>query len=175
MKKSLAIIIRFFDEKKMSVVDKFLVNKTVFKCLEDVGIPLANIIGFASDNASVMMGNINGVQAQFRKMVPHIFILGCVIRFIFVHRRLQINCQNLLKISREAYITIFRIAVINSRIKELTECQTFVNLKPHKMLRPSQTRWLSLQVSFRFYNNYIRYLKKSVRSIFMLKNMISCK
>lgn len=123
--KLLAIIIRFFDEKKMSVADKFLglikletanaenIYKTVLKCLEDVGISLANIIGLAADNASVMMGNIRGIQARFRKMVPHSSSGMYVTHFIFVRR--QISCQNLLKTSRGTYIIIFQTAVKESR------------------------------------------------------------
>lgn len=168
-KKSLAIIIRFFDEKKMNVVDKFLglvkleaadaenIHKTVLKCLEDVGIPLANMIGFAADNASVMMGNIRGVQARFREMVPHIFVLGCVCHSFHL-------CASAVANKLPKSIEDFARSVYNhfsnssKRIEELAECQTFVNLKPHKMLRPSQTRWLSLQVSF----SYIRNLKKNL-------------
>jgi hypothetical protein len=33
----------------------------------------------------------------------------------------------------------------SKRQKFLREYQSFLNEKPHKMLRPSQTRWLSLQ------------------------------
>ncbi|XP_011876164.1 PREDICTED: zinc finger MYM-type protein 1-like [Vollenhovia emeryi] len=157
-KKSLAIIIRFFDEKKMSVVDKFLglveletanaenIHKTVLKCLEDIGIPFANMIGFAADNASVMMVNISGVQARFREMVPHIFVLGCICHSFHLCASAAAN-----KLPRS--IEDFARSVYNhfsnssKRIEELAEYQSFVDLEPHKMLRPSQTRWLSLQAA----------------------------
>lgn len=32
----------------------------------------------------------------------------------------------------------------NKRIKELKECEVFCAEKPHRMLRPAQTRWLPL-------------------------------
>lgn len=47
----------------------------------------------------------------------------------------------------EVFTIIFQ-TVSGKKIDQLRECQVFLDTKSHKMLRPSQTRWLSLQVIF---------------------------
>ncbi|XP_043277820.1 zinc finger MYM-type protein 1-like [Venturia canescens] len=157
-KKSLAIIIRFFDEMKMSVVDRFLglvqiesataesIFSTILKCLKEVGIPFANMIGFAADNASTMMGKTNGVQARFRQILPHIFVLGCVCHSC--HLCASAAANKLPKSIEDFARSVYNhFSNSSKRTGELAEYQTFVDLKPQKMLRPSQTRWLSLQAA----------------------------
>lgn len=92
--KCLAIIVRVF---QVNVVrDRFLglieiddhtalgIFRAITAKLEAHDIPLKNLIGFAADNASVMMGKTNGVQALLKKYMPHIFVLGCVCHsFVF--------------------------------------------------------------------------------------------
>lgn len=70
--KQLAIVVRVVNTEKCSVEDKFLQLLDVedssaeglFQRLSiffnDNGIPFANMLGFAADNASVMMGSMGG-------------------------------------------------------------------------------------------------------------------
>ena len=86
----LAVVVRFYDEKKCKVTDALLdvveVNdgsaeglyKAVKELLKCKGIPLQNIIGFASDNCSTMLGAHKGFQAYLKQDLPSVFILGCV-------------------------------------------------------------------------------------------------
>ena len=83
-------LVRYFDEDKRKVTDSLLgmtevENATaegLDKCVKDLfhenDIPLSNIIGFASDNCSTMLGANKGVQALLKKDVPSVFVLGCV-------------------------------------------------------------------------------------------------
>lgn len=152
----------------MRVVDRFLglskvesataesIYQTVLKCLAEVGIRIENMIGFAADNASVMMGKISGVQARFRVMLPHIFVLGCVCHSF--HLCASAAANKLPKSIEDFARSIYNhFSNSSKRIEELAEYQVFVDLKPHKMLRPSQTRWLSLQVSFTHISNIQNY------------------
>lgn len=41
-------------------------------------IPIHIIIGFAADNASVIMGPFNSLKSRFLQIQPNIFALGCV-------------------------------------------------------------------------------------------------
>lgn len=88
--KCLAIIARYFDDGTNEVRDRFLGLLEVSSCTANAlyesiteffilnKIPLKNMIGLAADNASVMMGNLNGVQAKFREVLPNLFVMGCI-------------------------------------------------------------------------------------------------
>lgn len=71
----LVVMVRYYDEKNCRVTDALLdivevddasasgLYKCVKELLESKEIPLKNIIGFASDNCSIMLGRNNGFQA----------------------------------------------------------------------------------------------------------------
>ncbi|CAH1102899.1 unnamed protein product [Psylliodes chrysocephalus] len=111
IKKSLAILVRCTDLDLQKVRDRLLalvevndltaegILEQILADIKNLCIPIPNLIGFAADNAAVMMGKYNGVQANSR------------------------------------------------RIGEFKEFQEYVRLKPHKLLRASQTRWLSLKAA----------------------------
>ena len=85
----LAVVVRFFDTKKVKVTDALLdiievengSAEGLYKALTDLlakkQIPLSNIIGFGSDNCSTVVGNKGGFQAFLKNDVPTVFILGC--------------------------------------------------------------------------------------------------
>lgn len=86
----LAVMVRFLDETKFKVADALLdtvevgdetgqgLYTTVKDLLHKRGIPLNNVIGFASDNCATIMGSKCGFQANFKKYIPSVFVLGCV-------------------------------------------------------------------------------------------------
>lgn len=64
-----------------------------------------------------------------------------------IHLCASAACQELPKsIEQFAQEIVIYFAHSSKRIGELKEYQIFANLKPHKLLKPSQTRWLSSQV-----------------------------
>lgn len=84
-KKLIVVIVRYW--RKGQARDRFfnllevkdctaegLFNTTKENLLDKFGISYGNIIGFAADNANVMMGNISGVQALFKNICPDIYI-----------------------------------------------------------------------------------------------------
>lgn len=159
--KSLAVVIRFFDEN--CIKDHFFgllqmqnssaeaIYEATLKHLRDNNIPLNKLTGLAADNANVMMGNITGVQARFKQIVPGIFVLGCVCHSF--HLCASAAANTLPKSVEDFARSIYNFFSNSSnRCKLLTECQQFLHEKPHKMLRPSQTRWLSLEVNFELMN-----------------------
>ncbi|KAK9739909.1 protein of unknown function (DUF4371) [Popillia japonica] len=83
--KSLALVIRFYDEDQSKVRDAFFgliklresIYNSVCTYLKRHNLLASKLLRFGTDNTSVMMGNINGVQARFREVVPQIFVLGC--------------------------------------------------------------------------------------------------
>lgn len=154
--KCLVILVRYYNNLKEKVVDSFFglieleqatadaIFKAVLNVFSKFDIPVTNIIGFASDNASVMMGHLNGVKAKFQEIVPNIFVMGCVSHSLYLCASKA--CASLPNEVENMARNIFNyFAHSAKRQHDLKEFQEFVEIEPHKMLRPSQTRWLSLQ------------------------------
>jgi len=111
--------------------------------LSDFNIPLSNIIDFGSDGCNVMMGENNSVASRFRVSTPGIFIMKCVCHS--AHLCVSEACKNLPRSCEDLARKIFNFLKSSSkRQSELKQFQRFMNIKSHKMLHPSQTRWLSL-------------------------------
>lgn len=132
--------------------------------LNEYEIPLTNIIGFGSDGCNVMMGKHNSVVSRLRESCPSIkhlqksvfeffscnfimflgiFIMKCVCHS--AHLCASYACKQLHRALEDMARNIFNFLKSSSkRQAELKQFQMFLNLKPHKMLHPLQTRWLSL-------------------------------
>lgn len=152
--KSLVIVVRYY--KDGYICDRFLglikiiigsaenLFYAIFNFFAENNINIENLIGFAADNASVMQGNKSGLRAKFREIIPHIFVLGCSCHSFNLCA--SAACSKLPssveKLCRDICNYFSNSSV---RLANLKECQIFVHLEPHKMLKLSQTRWLSLQ------------------------------
>lgn len=89
-RKCLVIVVRYYNTIEERVVDSFFglieldlstadaIFHVVLSTFRNFDIPVTNITGFASDNASVMMGNLNGIKAKFRDILSNIFVTACV-------------------------------------------------------------------------------------------------
>nr|CAI5822409.1 unnamed protein product [Callosobruchus analis] len=157
-KKCLAILVRFLDASKDKIKDTLLALVEVENCtaggltqaivdlLEKFEINKNNVIGFAADNASVMMGQFGGVQAKLKELVnPDIFVLGCICHSL--HLCASEACKKIPSEAEEFVQDIYNyICRSPKRLKVYEEFQAFIDLKPHKLLTLSQTRWLSLEV-----------------------------
>nr|CAI5858476.1 unnamed protein product [Callosobruchus analis] len=156
-KKCLAILVRFLDASKDKIKDTLLALVEVENCtaggltqaivdlLEKFEINKNNVIGFAADNASVMMGQFGGVQAKLKELVnPDIFVLGCICHSL--HLCASEACKKIPSEAEEFVQDIYNyICRSPKRLKVYEEFQAFIDLKPHKLLTLSQTRWLSLE------------------------------
>lgn len=128
-----------------------------------------NLVGFAADGASVMMGATNSVSQLLKKDIPDLFILNCVCHSFALcgsyacqklPSEIEILAKDIYSYMKNSY----------KRTEQFKEFQTFVELKPLKMLHPSQTRWLSLiTVVDRILNQYSA-LKLYFRSELTEKN-----
>lgn len=118
-----------------NIISYFLNKKIPYK---------ENLIGFASDGASVMTGKYNSVMSRFKEEVPNIFLMRCICHSF--HLCASAACEKLPRgvedIVRDTY-NFFSNSP--KRIESLKEFQNFTNTKIHKLLHPSQTRWLSLE------------------------------
>lgn len=160
--KTVAVVVRYFDSKPGQIISRFwdLIQlfeanttehsanaeklfKVVIESFQKYSIPLENIIGFGSDGANTMMGCHNSVSSRFRQLCPGITILKCICHSLHLcandaTKELPYTCE---KLARNVY-NYFKNS--NKRQSEFKEFQQFVEIDIHRILRPAQTRWLSL-------------------------------
>ncbi|XP_066969329.1 protein FAM200C-like [Macrobrachium rosenbergii] len=154
--KQLAIVVRVVNTEKCTVEDKFLQLLDVedssaeglFQLLStffyENNIPFSNMLGFAADNASVMMGNMGGLKTKLQGKVPHLFVIGCICHSL--HLCSSAACLKLPKAVEDLCKDIHNF--INhspKRLVKFKEFQEFVRVDFHRLLYSSQTRWLSLE------------------------------
>ena len=154
--KQLALVVRFLDDKTESVQDNFLqlidmpiatadaLFDSINMFFQKYSIPFVNMIGFAADNAAVMMGNQNGLKSKLEQVSPNLFVIGCVCHSL--HLCSSAACLKLPKTVEDLCRDIYNYLCHSpKRLNEYKDFQQFTNIEPHKLLHPSQTRWLSLQ------------------------------
>lgn len=153
--KCLVVIVRYYNKIEEQTVDSFFgllelnvgTTDAIFEAVTNLfakhSIPLTNLIGFASDNASVMMGHLHGVKAKLEKEVPNIFVIGCMSHSLHLcaSKACAVLPNGLENLVRNVFNYFAHSAKRQHNFKEF---QQFANAEPHKLLKPSQTRWLSL-------------------------------
>ncbi|CAG9840762.1 unnamed protein product [Diabrotica balteata] len=156
-RKCLAILVRYLDKTSYSVMDSLLTLVEVEECTADgltsailnvlhtFNINLENVIGFAADNASVMMGEFGGVQAKLKEKInTNIFVLGCICHSL--HLCASEASKKIPSCIEEFIQDVYNyISRSPKRLKVYSQFQEFLEIKPHKILKLSQTRWLSLE------------------------------
>ncbi|XP_023310301.1 zinc finger protein 862-like [Anoplophora glabripennis] len=154
IEKSLILIVRYW--KNGCVKDRILdlikvedgtseaLFTSIIKLFHEHEIPYYNIIAFASDGASTMMGRVSGVQAKFKEVAPNIYVQVCLCHAL--HLCSSSATKKLPDVIEQFVRDIYSyFAHSSKRLSELAECQVFAEERPHKMLYASQTRWLSIK------------------------------
>ena len=164
--KSCAVLVKYHDEDSKRIETRFLDLLDVYalsdnesegstgqhlftlitNLLSDHQIPLKNLIGFAADGASNIMGQHNSVTSRLRNEAPGITVFRCTCHSIHLcasgaAKTLPRKCEDLI---RSVYTYFSHSA---KRLSEFSEFQEFCQTKPHKILHVSQTRWLSLHMA----------------------------
>ena len=103
-----------------------------------------NLIGFGADGANNMFGHRNSVASRFKELIPDIFLMKCICHSFnlcasYACLKLPRGIEDL---ARNIY-SHFQSSP--KRMGTFNEFQSFLEVKPHKLLHPSQTRWLSLE------------------------------
>ena len=155
--KFLAIIVKYYCKERGKPVDEFfsipVVNNTTAEGLKDLvlegfrkaEIPLKNIIGFASDNCATMAGHIGGVAALLKLVIPSLVVVGCIFHSFALCSAAACNKvdPSIVEFSHELYSFV---ASSPKRLHKFQEYQVVVDVVKHKILYPSTTRWLVLEV-----------------------------
>ena len=153
--KELAVVIRQFDKENMKVrcslydlvelphgTAEILFN-TLMDMFEKDDIPLSNIIGFAADTTNVMFGGNNSVVSRLKDKIPSIFVLRCICHS--AHLCASHACEKLPRTAEEILHDVYNYFCHSAkRQSEFAAFQEFADIEPHRLLRPAQTRWLSL-------------------------------
>lgn len=152
--KQLAIVVTYCENLQtqvdvLDVVDcpdgsAISLYNNLIKCMEQNNVPFHNWVGFCSDTTNVMMGEHNSVSQLIKKNFPNVFISKCSCHMIaLVASNACSKLSNSLEdLCRNIYNHFNRSPKSSAAYKEF---QAFFEVKPHKLLKLVQTRWLSLQ------------------------------
>jgi hypothetical protein len=160
------------DEKHLAVVVRTCLNnldvRDEFLCMLDVvdgtsnglytllidffnkhEIPYkSNMIGFAADGTNTMMGAHNSLQALIKRDIPNVFIMKCICHSLALCA--SYACEKLPSGLEDLVRSIYSYFKYSSKRQiEFKAFQSFVEVKPHKLIKPCQTRWLSLEACIR--------------------------
>ncbi|CAH1111603.1 unnamed protein product [Psylliodes chrysocephalus] len=151
-KKSMCVLVRY--TKQFKVVTQLLelvqlnaadcsaveLYNFLKNCFNKHEIPIANIVGVASDGANVMVGKNNSLFSHLKSEVPDIILMRCICHssaLVAGCAELPSSVENLIR-SISTYISGSA-----KRCAILQEIQEFMQLETTKILNLSTTRWLS--------------------------------
>ena len=102
-----------------------------------------NVVGFASDTANVMVGLHNSVLSRVRAKQPQVFSLGCLCHLANL---CAVSALKTLPVSVVSLIIVFyHFKYSAKRWEGFSEIQAeFEDIKPLRVLKHSNSRWLSL-------------------------------
>lgn len=103
------------------------------------------MIGFGSDGCNSMMGSNNSVASRMIHNFPGITIWTCIC--LSLHLCTSEACKSLPKRFEDLARRVFSCFSMSSKgSAQFVQFQEFCSTPIHKLLHPSQTRWLSLQL-----------------------------
>ena len=109
-------------------------------------IPWENMIAFGSYGANVMRGSKNSVLTRLEKVQPHLYSIHCTCHQL--HLCAQAACQCIPpQIEDFVRSVAYFFEKSAKRLASFKEFQAAANVPLHILIKPSSTRWLSLQES----------------------------
>ena len=126
-------------------VDAEQLYQLITNSFTERNVPLQNISAFCSDGCSVMMGVNNSVAQRFRRDNPNIIIVKCLSHSIHLcaENAMKELPGDIVKMCSSIHSFFSRSP---QRQHALVEFQVHLDAEIQKILRPSNTRWLSLEV-----------------------------
>lgn len=122
-----------------------VLHANIVNFFEENNIPYKNnMLGFAADGANAMLGPHHSLSSLLKNDIPRLFIMKCICHSYalcasYACLKLPRGIEDL---ARDVY-SYFSCSP--KRQGTFQEFQEFVQAKPHKLLHPCQTRWLSLE------------------------------
>ncbi|XP_071056480.1 uncharacterized protein [Onthophagus taurus] len=152
--KHLCLVIRYLTSKgvkdnflgliPLSAADANTLYNNIIVFFKKIDVSLKdNLIGFAADGANVMMGQHLSVMSLFKKDITCLYVMKCICDLF--HLCASYACQKLPRFIEDLTRDIYNyFASSSKRISDFKEFQEFYEVKLHKILQPSQRRWLSV-------------------------------
>lgn len=153
--KVLAIAIKFYAEESQSVKTRLLgivdVQGETAQCLFDAlssalndrGLEIREMIGFAADTTNVMFGGNAGIVAKIKEVNPYCVFVKCMCHSVAL--AVSHSCKVLPRAIEQLVKDVYSyFSQSSKRQREFAEFQNFLNLDHHKILRHYDIRWLSL-------------------------------
>uniref|UniRef100_H3BFK0 DUF4371 domain-containing protein n=1 Tax=Latimeria chalumnae TaxID=7897 RepID=H3BFK0_LATCH len=151
--KTLCIVVHFFDNTKSVQTCSWKLAQIFSAQNRDAAqegasaerllmqVYLSNILGFGSDGCNTMMGKNNSVASRLQNEFPGILLQHCTCHSL--HLCVSAACIQLPRRCEDLARDVYNYFKNSS--KHMAQYQEFCHVEPHKLLKPSQTRWLSLQ------------------------------
>ena len=117
-------------------IDQHFQNSDVLTC--------DHLIGLGTDGCNVMMGERNSIMSRLRSKQPGLIALhcNCHIAALIANHACLVIPKELEELTTDVWYYFHKSA---KRMREFARFQCFVEVKPHKLLKACQTRWLSLE------------------------------
>ena len=97
-----------------------------------------------SDTTNVMFGEHHFVVSLLKERIRHLFVMKCLCHSAYLCA--SHACEKLPRALEEHVRDIYaHFSHSAKRLAEFKQFQHFSNVKPHKILKPAQTQWLSLE------------------------------
>ena len=130
----------FLEIIPLKKADAETIYSTLIKCLKK-NLQVGRIVGLGFDGAATFSRQRTGVQARIKKHTPHALFVHCHCHL------LQLACVQSAKKLTHIYRTLTTLwkHIHNSckRAECLKEVQSVLELPETKVIKPSDTRWLS--------------------------------
>lgn len=127
----------------MADVTPLALHTTVTDFFYKNGIPYEeNLLGIAADGGNTKLGGEHSLSSLLKEDVPHLFVMKCISHsFSLCASAACLKLPRSLEdLARDVY-SYFHYVHNHSTLEEF---QAFIQVKPHRLLHPAQTRWLSM-------------------------------
>ncbi|KAK4320307.1 hypothetical protein Pmani_008813 [Petrolisthes manimaculis] len=106
-------------------------------------LPWDKVVGYASDGENLMQGANNSLLTRIKETAPNLFVLKCYCHTF--HLVAEHASKVLSKTADQLIHNIYNYFKMSpNRQKSYAEFQKFVDVDTNRILKPSQTRWLSV-------------------------------
>ena len=156
VEKKLNVVVQYydFDQKRLNCELLDLVKCTngtaeaisnsLLGLISKTNCDLNNVVGFSADTCNTMFGVNNSVSTILKKAAPNIVLIKCACHSI--HLTSSYASKELPKELEELVYSVFNHFSRSPKRRETFESfQDFVDCAKECILRPSSTRWLTLQ------------------------------
>lgn len=151
--KQLAVVVKYFSESVLCTRLLVLIPiaegnagalfDALTASLSENGQNLTNCIGWSADPCNVMHGKHDHVSTRLKAANKNMIVVKCTCHSAALDA--SNACAVLPRSCEKLVHDIYNFfADSNKRSSEFHEFQEYTNTEPHKILKPCQTRWLSL-------------------------------